>query len=339
MFGVCVGRQLFFFFTFPAGRKILFRGLTCSAHVLFKRNAVESMCRRKKVEALRIRGSVKDTDMDIVMWHRLLYPYEQAVDELMLKFNYMKKEYQVFGRYCPIEHVIGRVKSITSILDKLQRKNVPLERVEQEIEDIAGIRIICQFVEDISRIADVISRRSDIEVVEIKDYIRNKKQSGYRSFHMVVKYVVNSLDGPRTVNVEIQIRTMAMDFWATIEHSLQYKYKGEIPEHADVRLSNAANAVSALDKVMSSVREDVMDAQLSSQIRNQMVKDIAVTIERLYRITPKREVEKIQDEFYQIYQTGNLDLLTRFYEQIQLIAETYKAQVNERGEGLKKTDD
>ena len=284
-------------------------------------------------------GSVKETDMDIVMWHRLLYPYEQAVDELMLKFNYMKKEDQVFGRYCPIEHVIGRVKSITSILDKLQRKNVPLERVEQEIEDIAGIRIICQFVEDISRIADVISKRSDIEVVEIKDYIRNKKQSGYRSFHMVVKYVVNSLDGPRTVNVEIQIRTMAMDFWATIEHSLQYKYKGEIPEHADVRLSNAANAVSALDKVMSSVREDVMDAQLSSQIRNQMVKDIAVTIERLYRITPKREVEKIQDEFYQIYQTGNLDLLTRFYEQIQLIAETYKAQVNERGEGLKKTDD
>ena len=277
--------------------------------------------------------------MDIVQWHKLLFPYEQAVDELMLKFSSMKKEYQVMGRYCPIEHVIGRVKSIPSILDKLKKKGIPLEKVEEGIEDIAGIRIICQFVEDISRIAEVIANRSDIQVVEIKDYIRNKKQSGYRSFHMVVKYEINSLDGPRSVNVEIQIRTMAMDFWATIEHSLQYKYKGEIPEHADVRLSNAANAVSALDKVMSSVREDVMDAQLSSQIRYQMVKDIVVTIERLYRLTPKREVEKIQDEFYQIYQTGNLELLTRFYEQIQKIAETYKAQVNERGEGLKISDD
>ena len=277
--------------------------------------------------------------MEIQLWRELLDPYQLAVDELTVKFHHIIEEHCNQGLYSPIESVDGRVKSIVSILDKMQRKNVSMNDIEKKIEDLAGIRIICQFVEDISRIADVISKRSDIEVVEIKDYIRNKKQSGYRSFHMVVKYVVNSLDGPRTVNVEIQIRTMAMDFWATIEHSLQYKYKGEIPEHADVRLSNAANAVSALDKVMSSVREDVMDAQLSSQIRNQMVKDIAVTIERLYRITPKREVEKIQDEFYQIYQTGNLDLLTRFYEQIQLIAETYKAQVNERGEGLKKTDD
>ena len=103
--------------------------------------------------------------MDIILWHRILEPYEMAVDELILKFRHMKEEYERCGRYCPIEHVTGRVKSISSILDKMQKKNIPMERMEQDIEDIAGIRIICQFVEDIERVANMISRRTDMEVI------------------------------------------------------------------------------------------------------------------------------------------------------------------------------
>ena len=274
--------------------------------------------------------------MDIILWHELLSPYEQAVDELVQKFRFMKREYQERGMYCPIEYVIGRVKSISSILDKLQKKNVPIERVETEIEDIAGIRIICQFVEDITRIADEIGHRSDMEVIEVKDYIRNQKDSGYRSYHLVVRYPVETISGRKDILAEIQIRTMAMDFWATVEHSLQYKYKGKIPERVGSRLSNAANAIISLDDEMSSVREDIMDAQLSSQIRYNMIEDIVASIEGLYRSATKREVEKIQEEFYRIYQNGSLEDLKHFHDQLDLIAQAYKAQQNRQGEGIKK---
>ena len=102
--------------------------------------------------------------------------------------------------------------------------------MEQQVEDIAGIRIICQFVEDIERVAQIINARSDIEIKSEKDYIRHMKDSGYRSYHLIVYYTVETLNGPKKLQVEIQIRTMAMDFWATIEHSLQYKIQGEYPQ-------------------------------------------------------------------------------------------------------------
>ncbi|MEE8885529.1 MAG: GTP pyrophosphokinase family protein [Eubacteriales bacterium] len=277
--------------------------------------------------------------MDIVLWHRILSPYEMAVDELILKFHHMKDEYRRYGKYCPIEQVTGRVKSISSILDKMQKKNIPMNRMEEDVEDIAGVRIICQFVEDIDRVASMISRRSDIEVTEIKDYIRNQKQSGYRSYHMIVKYEVNTIDGPKKVNVEIQIRTMAMDFWATTEHSLQYKYQGKIPERVGARLSNAADAIISLDSEMSAVREEIMDAQLSSKMKYSLVEDIVSTIENLYSLMSHREVEKIQDEFYRVYQQDNMEELIRYHDQLDLIAQAYKAQSNKMDEGVKKRED
>lgn len=277
--------------------------------------------------------------MDIVLWHRLLEPYEMAVDELILKFRHMKEEYERCGHYCPIEHVTGRVKSISSILDKMQKKNIPMERMEEDIEDIAGIRIICQFVEDIERVANIISRRTDMEVREIKDYVRNQKESGYRSYHMIVDYEVNTIDGPKKVQAEIQIRTMAMDFWATTEHSLQYKYQGKIPERVGTRLSNAANAIISLDSEMSAVRDEIMDAQLSSKMKYSLVEDIVSTIENLYSLTTTREVEKIQDEFYRVYQQDDMEELIRYHDQLDLIAQAYRAQSNRQGEGIKKSED
>ena len=271
-------------------------------------------------------GSVKETDMDIVMWHRLLYPYEQAVDELMLKFNYMKKEYQVFGRYCPIEHVIGRVKSITSILDKLQRKNVPLERVEQEIEDIAGIRIICQFVEDIDRVVNLIKNRTDMKVKCEKDYVSHMKTSGYRSYHMIILYTVNTIHGPKELSAEIQIRTMAMNFWATIEHSLQYKYKENIPEYIQQKLLDASEAIIEVDHEMSDVRDEIMDAQNSHRKKETLVKDILNNIQNLYKVANQREVTKIQDEFYKVYVLDDMLQLKHFARQLDIISEGYRAQ-------------
>ena len=273
--------------------------------------------------------------MDIVLWHNVLRPYEMAVAELLLKFRNLKSEYQERGEYCPIEQVLGRVKSVPSILDKMQRKQVSMDEMEDKIEDIAGIRIICQFVEDIYRVSSVISSRKDMRVQEVKDYINKQKESGYRSYHLIVLYTVQTLDGPQDVQVEIQIRTMAMDFWATVEHSLQYKYRGQIPEKVDTRLSNAAAAISSLDNVMSSVRDDIMDAQLSSRVRYNLVEDIVVTIENLYQHTSRREVEKIQDEFYRVYQMNDIEELIRYHSELDRIAEAYRIQSNRHSEGVK----
>ena len=277
--------------------------------------------------------------MDILLWHKVLSPYEMAVDELILKLNHIKQEFLMNGKYCPIEHVMGRVKSISSILDKMQKKSIPMERMEELVEDIAGIRIICQFVEDIDRVSALLAERSDLKITEIKDYVRNQKESGYRSYHVVALYTVNTIEGPRDVQVEIQIRTMAMDFWATTEHSLQYKYKGAIPEKVGARLANAANAIIALDTEMSSVRDEIMDAQLSSKMKYKLVEDIVSMIENLYSLTSKREVEKIQNEFYRIYESDDMEELIRYHEQLDLIAQAYKAQCNRRGEGVKKSED
>ena len=159
--------------------------------------------------------------MEIQLWRSILCPYELAVKELTVKFEHMIEEYRENDRYSPIEQVSGRVKSVSSILEKMQRKHIPIEQMETEVEDLAGVRIICQFEEDIDTVAAIIRRRTDMEVKSEKNYLTHIKQSGYRSYHMILYYIVETIDGPKRLQVEVQIRTMAMNFWATIEHSLQ----------------------------------------------------------------------------------------------------------------------
>ena len=199
--------------------------------------------------------------MEIQLWRSILCPYELAVRELEVKFNHIIDECKENDVYCPIEQVEGRVKSVSSILEKMQRKHIPMERMEEELEDIAGVRIICQFEEDIETVASMIQKRSDMTIKSEKNYLKHIKQSGYRSYHLIIYYTVDTIKGPKKLQAEIQIRTMAMNFWATIEHSLQYKYKGDMPEHVAERLSKAADAINALDHEMSSVRNEIMDAQ------------------------------------------------------------------------------
>ena len=264
--------------------------------------------------------------MEIQLWRSILCPYELAVKELIVKFEHIISEHRENDLYSPIEQVSGRVKSVASILEKMQRKHIPMERMEEEVEDIAGIRIICQFEEDIETVASLIQNRSDMTIKSEKNYLKHVKQSGYRSLHLIIYYTVETLNGPRKLQAEIQIRTMAMDFWATIEHSLQYKYKGDMPPHVAERLTNAADAIILLDQEMSSVRNEIMDAQNSSQMQSNLVKDILNNIENLYRVSSEREVVKIQTEFLRVFHTKDLKQLERFHRQLDIIAEGYRAQ-------------
>ena len=246
--------------------------------------------------------------MEIQLWRSILCPYELAVRELEVKFNHIIDECKENDIYCPIEQVEGRVKSVSSILEKMQRKHIPMEKMEEELEDIAGVRIICQFEEDIETVASMIQKRSDMTIKSEKNYLKHIKQSGYRSYHLIIYYTVDTINGPKKLQAEIQIRTMAMNFWATIEHSLQYKYKGDMPEHVAERLSKAADAINALDHEMSSVRNEL------------------INIENLYKIANKREIMKIQDEFLRVFRTKDLQQLKRFHRQLDIISEGYRAQ-------------
>ena len=271
-------------------------------------------------------GVVLEVNMEIQLWKEILEPYQIAVEELLVKFQYLIREYRSHGKYSPIEEVNGRVKKISSILEKMHKKKISFENIENRLDDLAGIRIICQFVEDIDAVVEIIKHRSDMEVIEEKDYVSNPKESGYRSYHLIIRYNVITLSGTKNIKVEIQIRTLAMNFWATIEHSLQYKYRQNMPEQIRGRLNSAAEAVVALDKEMSAVRHEIMDSQNSFQIKAMVVAEILNTIQNLYSAANKREIIMIQDEFYRVYKLGDLDELIKFGRELDIIAEGYRAQ-------------
>lgn len=194
-------------------------------------------------------------------WEHFLEPYKQAVEELKVKLRGMRSQYEQNSDHSPIEFVTGRVKPIASILDKANQKGISLDKLETEMQDIAGLRMMCQFVDDIKPVVDLLRRRNDFEIVEERDYISHKKASGYRSYHVVIRYPVQTIHGEKNILAEIQIRTLAMNFWATIEHSLNYKYKGQFPEDIKVRLQRAAEAAFRLDEEMSIIRGEIQEAQ------------------------------------------------------------------------------
>ncbi|WP_110113513.1 GTP pyrophosphokinase family protein [Bacillus sp. CGMCC 1.16541] len=194
-------------------------------------------------------------------WDLFLGPYKQAVEELKVKLKGIRTQYEMKSMHCPIEFVTGRVKPIASILDKATRKGIPLDRLEEEMQDIAGLRMMCQFVDDIKSVVELLRQRTDFEIVEERNYITQKKDSGYRSYHVVVRYPVQTIKGEKNILVEIQIRTLAMNFWATIEHSLNYKYSGKFPEEIRERLQRAAEAAYLLDEEMSKIRGEIQEAQ------------------------------------------------------------------------------
>ena len=190
---------------------------------------------------------------------KFMLAYKFALDEVGTKISILQEEFRLIHDYNPIEHVSKRIKSPASILKKIEKKNVPLriEDVEASIRDIAGVRITCSFEEDIYRVSEMLQAQRDLEVVEIKDYIKQPKGNGYRSLHLIVKIPIFLSDREKFVPVEIQIRTIAMDFWASLEHKIYYKYNKDIPQHIKNGLKEAAEQVNALDEKMAKLNEEI----------------------------------------------------------------------------------
>ena len=264
--------------------------------------------------------------MELYAWREKLAPYELAVEELVIKFRRMMTDYRAASQYSPIEEVTGRVKTISSILDKANRKGVELEDIEEKIDDIAGIRIICQFEEDILTVVGIIRQMRDLTVVNERDYITRPKKSGYRSYHVNVLYDVQTIYGCRRIKAEIQIRTLAMNFWAVIEHSLQYKYNGAIPESVQDRLMASAQAVQRLDTEMSSIREEVVDSQNMFRKDAVNVADILNNLQNLYHVADRDAMLNIQREFYDIYKRGDKEKLREYGRRLDELAADKRAQ-------------
>lgn len=193
-------------------------------------------------------------------WGKTLAPYKQAVEELKVKLKGIRAEYERESSNSPIEFVTGRVKPIPSIIEKARERQIPLENLDT-LQDIAGIRVVCQFVDDIYPIVEMLRKRNDFQIIEEKDYVFHKKDSGYRSYHMIIEYPVETVTGRIIIIAEVQIRTLAMNFWATNEHSLNYKYEGNLPSEVKLRLQKAAEAAFKLDEEMSKIRSEIHEAQ------------------------------------------------------------------------------
>lgn len=200
-------------------------------------------------------------------WKKKLYPYTLATKELMLKFRQLSDEYLMTMGTSPIESVRGRVKTVNSIEEKMKKKGIELCDLEERMEDLAGVRIIVPFVEDIVKIRNIICKRTDLRIKSEKDYVSHPKESGYRSYHMIVFYTVQLMGRPKELQVEIQIRTLAMNFWATIDHSLQYKYKDTIPMDVQKKLKEASDTICTLDSLMSEAKEEIqMHSTLDGEV-------------------------------------------------------------------------
>ena len=255
--------------------------------------------------------------MDGRDWGMFLLPYEQAVEELKIKFKSLRAELKAREEFSPIEFVTGRIKRISSILEKAKRLNVPMDALEQGIEDIAGIRIMCQFVEDIYRVVSIIRAREDMRIVYEKDYITHKKESGYRSYHVIIEYPIQLAGGSKRVLAEIQVRTLAMNFWATIEHSLNYKYKESLPEELRTRLKKAAEAAFVLDEEMSSIREEIMAAQKHFEDKSNLVSRVLNGIQELYMNHHLREAARYQLKFNELWEKEDVVELKLLDDSIQ----------------------
>ncbi|MGT2771354.1 GTP pyrophosphokinase [Streptococcus marimammalium] len=195
-------------------------------------------------------------------WEEFLDPYIQAVGELKIKLRGVRKQFRKKKLHSPIEFVTGRVKSVESIKEKMVVRSICKEKIATDMQDIAGLRIMVQFVDDIYEVLELLRNRKDMNIVVERDYINNKKESGYRSYHVIIEYPVETILGQKKILAEIQIRTLAMNFWATIEHSLNYKYKGEFPEEIKNRLEITAKMAFQLDEEMRKIRDDIREAQL-----------------------------------------------------------------------------
>jgi putative GTP pyrophosphokinase len=209
------------------------------------------------MDEMNIAENASQTDR----WKTMLLLYESALKEISTKIEILNDEFVHVHKYNPIEHVKKRIKTPESIVRKLKRQgyDATIENMNKYLSDIAGIRIICSFTSDIYHIASMIARQDDVMVLTIKDYIKHPKENGYKSYHMVVSIPIYLSDGAAHTKVEIQIRTIAMDFWASLEHKIYYKFEGNAPEYIYDELKECARIINKLDAKMLSLNEAIQE--------------------------------------------------------------------------------
>lgn len=200
-------------------------------------------------------------------WTTVMFLYNSALKAINTKIEIMNNEFIHLNNYTPIEHIKSRLKTPESIVKKLKRNGheVTIPNMTEYLNDVAGIRIICSFNSDIYRIADMIASQSDITVLNVKDYIKNPKSNGYKSYHMVVTIPIYLSGGPVETKVEIQIRTVGMDFWASLEHKIYYKFEGHAPAYLEEELKACADVVDVLDDKMASLNQEIMELARAQQ--------------------------------------------------------------------------
>ena len=191
---------------------------------------------------------------------RFMLSYKFGIDEVMTKLNILKEEFSHRRDYSPIEHVSSRLKSPESIVEKAHRKGceLTLDGIRSELHDIAGIRVTCSFISDTYQVLEMIAAQPDVTVLEVRDYIREPKSNGYQSLHLIIEVPVFMSDRVERVKLEVQIRTIAMDFWASLEHKIYYKYNRTVPETLLDELRQAALAASRLDVKMERLHDEVV---------------------------------------------------------------------------------
>lgn len=192
-------------------------------------------------------------------WHNLMLIHKFALDEINTKLEILNEDFQLIHHHNPIEHLKSRVKTPESIAEKLKRKGyaVTVDNAKEYIHDISGIRIICSFTSDIYTLCDLITNQNDVKVIKVKDYIENPKPNGYQSLHLLVEIPVFLTNRTEHVKVEIQIRTIAMDFWASLEHKIYYKFDKTVPQNITDQLKECASVITHLDSKMLQLKHEI----------------------------------------------------------------------------------
>lgn len=196
-------------------------------------------------------------------WKTMMFLYNSALKEVGTKLEILNDEFVHIHNYNPIEYIKSRIKTPESIVKKLKKGGYEstIENMVTYVKDIAGIRIVCSFTSDIYKLAEMIGRQNDLTVISVKDYMKHPKESGYKSYHMIVSVPIFLSNRVVDTKVEIQIRTIAMDFWASLEHKIYYKFEGNAPEYISRDLRECAEIVSNLDAKMLSLNQAILEAK------------------------------------------------------------------------------
>lgn len=201
--------------------------------------------------------------------------YESGIQEVRTKLEILQRDARFGAGHNPIESIKSRIKKPMSIIEKMHRKGYPisLESMRANLNDVAGIRVICPFIEDIYTVVEMLSRQDDLTVIEKKDYIQNPKPNGYRSYHMILEVPVFLSDRKQPVRVEVQLRTIAMDFWASLEHKIYYKFEGNAPAYLQQELKACADVVNMLDVKMFSLNQAILELAEAQREQDQEMPD------------------------------------------------------------------